>query len=200
MKKEQLKPGNMLNPLPVVMVSCGTTEEEYNIITVAWCGTICTDPPMCYISIKPNRYSYNIIKKNKEFVINLTTEKLASITDWCGVRSGEQYNKFKEMNLTAGTASKIKTPIIMESPINLECVVKDIIKLGSHDMFIAEIVSVNINENLMSNETGSINFDDLNLLSFSHGNYYKLGRKIGKFGFSVQKKKKKNNRIDRNKH
>lgn len=191
MKKEQLKPGNMLNPLPVVMVSCGTTEEEYNIITVAWCGTICTNPPMCYISIKPNRYSYNIIKKNKEFVINLTTEKLASITDWCGVRSGEQYNKFKEMNLTAGTASKIKTPIIMESPINLECVVKDIIKLGSHDMFIAEIVSVNINENLMSNETGSINFDDLNLLSFSHGNYYKLGRKIGKFGFSVQKKNKK---------
>ncbi|OFX44729.1 MAG: flavin reductase, partial [Bacteroidetes bacterium GWA2_30_7] len=142
MPKIQWKPGTMIYPLPAVMVSCGSDIEEYNIITISWTGTICTNPPMCYISIRPDRYSHGIIMKNKEFVINLTTKKLAYETDWCGVNSGREHNKFQEMKLTPSKAQIVKAPIINESPVNIECIVKDILALGSHDMFIAEVVNV----------------------------------------------------------
>ena len=184
-----LKPGNMLNPSPVVMVSCGNTPDEYNIITVAWTGTLCSDPPMCYISVRPERHSHDIIKRNGEFVINLATERLAFATDWCGVRSGKKFNKFIEMNLTPVKGQVIKAPLIYESPVNIECVVKDIIPLGSHDMFIADVVAVNASEFLMDKNSKILQLERGNLLSYSHGQYYTLGKRIGKFGFSVEKKK-----------
>jgi len=140
--KQDWKPGTMIYPLPAVMISCGSTPEEYNIITVSWVGTICSNPPMCYISIRPERFSHDIIKRNKEYVINLTTEELAKATDWCGVRSGKNYNKFKEMQLTPGKATIVNAPIIEEAPLSIECRVKEIIPLGSHDMFISEVVNI----------------------------------------------------------
>jgi len=187
--KINLKPGNMLNPSPVVMVSCGNTPDEYNIITIAWTGTICSDPPMCYISVRPERHSHDIIKRNGEFVINLATERLAFATDWCGVRSGKKFNKFIEMDLTPVKGQVIKAPLIYESPVNIECVVKDIIPLGSHDMFIADVVAVNASEFLMDKNSKILQLERGNLLSYSHGQYYTLGKRIGKFGFSVEKKK-----------
>lgn len=187
--KRQLKPGNMLNPVPVVMVSCGSTMEEYNILTVAWCGTICSDPPMCYISLRPERHSYPIIKKNKEFVINLVPSSLTEISDWCGVRSGKKFNKFLETNLTPVKGQKVQAPLIYESPVNLECVVKEIIPLGSHDMFLAEIVAVNVDDNLFDKKTKEMRLERANLIAYSNGHYYNLGKIINKFGFSVQKKK-----------
>lgn len=188
-EKRQLKPGNMLNPVPVVMVSCGSTMEEYNILTVAWCGTICSDPPMCYISLRPERHSYPIIKKNKEFVINLVPSSLTEISDWCGVRSGKKFNKFLETNLTPVKGQKVQAPLIYESPVNLECVVKEIIPLGSHDMFLAEIVAVNVDDNLFDKKTKEMRLERANLIAYSNGHYYNLGKIINKFGFSVQKKK-----------
>jgi len=187
--KINLKPGNMLNPSPVVMVSCGNTPDEYNIITIAWTGTICSDPPMCYISVRPERHSHDIIKRNGEFVINLATERLAFATDWCGARSGKKFNKFIEMDLTPVKGQVIKAPLIYESPVNIECVVKDIIPLGSHDMFIADVVAVNASEFLMDKNSKILQLERGNLLSYSHGQYYTLGKRIGKFGFSVEKKK-----------
>ena len=187
--KRQLKPGNMLNPVPVVMVSCGSTMEEYNILTVAWCGTVCSDPPMCYISVRPERHSYPIIKKNKEFVINLVPSSLTEISDWCGVRSGKKFNKFLETNLTPVKGQKVHAPRIYESPVNLECVVKEIIPLGSHDMFLAEIVAVNVDDNLFDKKTKEMRLERANLIAYSNGHYYNLGKIINKFGFSVQKKK-----------
>lgn len=187
--KRSLKPGNMLNPVPVVMVSCGSTMDEYNIITVAWCGTICSDPPMCYISIRPERHSYPIIKKEKEFVINLVSSSLVEITDWCGVKSGKKVNKFLETDLTPVKGQKVKAPLIYESPVNLECVVKDIIPLGSHDMFIAEVVAVNVDDSLFDKKTNEMRLERANLAAYSNGHYYNLGKIINKFGFSVQKKK-----------
>lgn len=187
-EKKAIKPGNMLNPSPVVMVSCGSDIEEYNIITIAWTGTICSDPPMCYISVRPERHSYNILKKNKEFVINLVNEPLAAVTDWCGVKSGKKYHKFYESNLTPIKAQKVKAPLIAESPVNIECVVKDIIPLGSHDMFIAEIIAVNVDSSLIDKKTNEIRLFQANLVTYSHGQYFGLGKILGKFGFSVQKK------------
>lgn len=181
----------MIYPLPAAMISCGNTPEEYNIITVSWLGTICSNPPMCYISVRPERHSHAIITRNKEFVINLTTERLAKATDWCGVRSGEKYNKFEKMNLTPGKASVVKAPIIEESPLCIECRVKDIIRLGSHDMFIADVVNVKAEDSLLDKETGKFHLEESGLLAYAHGNYYGLGQHIGKFGWSVQKKKKK---------
>jgi len=186
--KRQLKAGNMLNPAPVVMVSCGETPDEYNIITVAWCGTVCSDPPMCYISVRPERHSYPIIKERQEFVINLVSAELAERTDWCGVRSGKKYNKFLETDLTPVRGSKVKAPLIYESPVNLECVVKQVVPLGSHDMFLAEIVAVHANETLFDKKTGAMHLERANLVSYSNGHYYQLGKIIGKFGFSVEKK------------
>ncbi len=179
----------MIYPLPAAMISCGKSEEEYNIFTVAWIGTICSDPAMCYISVRPSRHSYDIIKRNGEFVINLTNEKLAYATDWCGVRSGRDYNKFKEMKLTPMKTQVIDSVLIEESPLSIECKVKQIIPLGSHDMFIAEVVNVLADEQYMEKETGAFKLSDAHLMAYSHGAYYKMGEKIGKFGWSVQKKK-----------
>ena len=190
MSKVIWKPGTMIYPLPAVMVSCGSVPEEYNIITISWTGTICTDPAMCYISVRPERYSYNIIKKNREFVINLTTKKLAFSTDWCGVKSGNSHNKFSEMGLTPYPASKVKAPLINESPVNIECIVKEIKELGSHHMFISEVVAVNADERYIDKDTGLFRFNEAGPICYSHGKYYETGSFVGKFGFSVQKKKK----------
>jgi flavin reductase (DIM6/NTAB) family NADH-FMN oxidoreductase RutF len=190
MSKELWKPGTMIYPLPAVMISCGCNESEYNIITLSWVGTICSDPPMCSISVRPERHSYEIIKKNGDFVINLTTKDLAFATDWCGVKSGKNVDKFKEMNLTPVQADKVKSPLIAESPVNIECVVKEIKPLGSHDMFIAEIVAVHADTKYMDEKTGAFQLEKANPLCYSHGKYYEMGNFIGKFGFSVQKKKK----------
>lgn len=187
--KREFKPGTMVYPLPAVMVSCGKTAEEYNIFTASWVGTICSEPAMCYVSIRPSRHSYDIIKRNGEFVINLTTEELAYATDWCGVKSGRDFNKFEEMKLTPQKTSVIDSVLIKESPLSIECKVKEIIPLGSHDMFIAEVVNVLADEKFMDPETDAFRLEDAKLMAYSHGNYFKMGEKIGKFGWSVQKKK-----------
>jgi len=197
MTKEIWKPGTLVYPVPAVMVSCGSEKKEYNIFTASWTGTICTDPAMCYVSIRPERHSYGIIKKNMEFVINLTTKKLARATDWCGVRSGRDYDKFKEMKLTPVQGSKVKAPLIKESPINIECVVKEIKQLGVHDMFIAEVVAVNADKKYLDPETGAFNLQAANPICYSHGKYYTLGEKLGKFGFSVEKKKTRKKRLQK---
>lgn len=181
----------MIYPLPAVMVSMGSCPEEYNIITIAWVGTICTNPPMCYISVRPERYSYPILTKNKEFVINLTTASLSHATDWCGVRSGRDYHKFEKMKLTPGKACCVNAPTIEESPLCIECRVKEIIPLGSHHMFISEVVNVQADTDYLDQTSGKFELFKANPLVYAHGNYYELGKKIGKFGWSVQKKKKK---------
>lgn len=178
----------MIYPLPAILVSCGSTPEEYNLITVAWTGTLCTNPPMCYISVRPERHSYSIIKKNMEFVLNLTTEDMAFATDWCGVRSGRDYNKFEEMKLTPGKATVVKAPVVEESPLCIECRVKEIISLGSHDMFMAEVVNVRADERYLNPQTGKFELSESHPLVYLHGAYYGLGKKIGKFGWSVEKK------------
>ena len=185
--KQDWKPGTMIYPLPALLVSCGSTEEEYNIITVAWAGTICTNPAMCYISVRPERHSYPILKRNMEFVINLTTKSMAFATDWCGVRSGKDYNKFEEMKLTPGKAKIVSAPIIEESPLCIECRVKEIISLGSHDMFIADVVNVKADDKYLNAETGKFELSEANQLVYVHGGYFELGPKIGKFGWSVEK-------------
>jgi len=190
MTKILWKPGTMIYPLPAVMVSCGSNPDEYNIFTVSWTGTICTDPPMCYISVRPSRHSYPIIRKNGEFVINLTTKALAFATDWCGVKSGADYNKFDEMKLTPEKGAVVKAPLIRESPVNIECTVKEIKELGTHHMFISEVVAVNAEKELFDEKTGVFRLYDADLICYSHGKYYETGRYIGKFGFSVEKKRK----------
>ncbi|MCU0409369.1 MAG: flavin reductase family protein [Bacteroidales bacterium] len=193
MEKVIWKPGTMIYPLPAVMVSCGDREDNYNIITVSWTGTICTDPAMCYISVRPERHSYGLIKSCGGFVINLTTSALAFATDWCGVKSGRDHNKFSEMKLTAARASEVNAPLIMESPVNIECTVRQIIELGSHHMFISDVVAVNADKSLIDQHTGRFRLDEAIPLCYSHGKYYETGQLIGKFGFSVQKKKKSRN-------
>lgn len=189
MKKQQWKPGTLIYPLPAVLISCGETEEEYNMLTVAWVGTICTNPAMCYISVRPERHSYDIIKRTKSFVINLTNEDMARATDWCGVRSGKNYNKFKEMHLTPQPAQKVAAPIVLESPLSLECEVIEIKELGSHHMFIANVVNVQADERYIDPVTDEFRLSDAKLIAYSHGHYYKLGEEIGKFGWSVRKKR-----------
>ena len=188
-RKRLLRGGNMLNPTPVVMVSCGSTPDEYNIITIAWAGTINSNPPMCSISVRPERHPYDIIKREGSFVINLVNKELTPFADWCGVRSGKKYNKFMETGLTPVRASKVNAPMIEESPVNLECKVTQIIPMGSHDLFLAEVVAVHVNESLFSKKTDAIELFRANLVTYSHGHYYTLGEKLGKFGFSVEKKK-----------
>lgn len=190
MSKINFKPGNMLYPLPAVMVSCGNITEDSNIITVAWTGTICTNPPMAYISVRPERYSYDIIKSSGEFVINLTTENLTYATDFCGIRSGKDVDKWKECNLTKEAADTVKCPMIKESPVNIECQVKEIKELGSHHMFIADVTAVHVDEKYMD-ESNKFNLNDSRLITYSHGSYFSLGRKLGTFGYSVKKKKAK---------
>lgn len=187
--KQDWKPGTLIYPLPAAMISCGSTPDEYNIITLSWLGTICTNPPMCYISVRPERHSYDIIKKNMEFVINITTDDLAFATDWCGVKSGRNTNKFEEMGLTPGKSSIVQAPVIVESPLNIECRVKEIISLGSHDMFIADVVNVKADEKYIDPETDKFCLEEANPIAYSHGQYYNLGNKIGGFGWSVKKRK-----------
>ncbi|MDR0748227.1 MAG: flavin reductase family protein [Tannerellaceae bacterium] len=187
--KTDWKPGTMIYPLPAVMISCGSEPAEYTILTVSWVGTLCTNPPMCYISVRPERHSYPILKKNMEFVINLTTESLAFATDWCGVTSGKEHNKFGEMNLTPGKASVVKAPLIEESPLSVECRVREIMALGSHDMFIADVVNIRADDKYLNEATGAFDMEKAKLLAYSHGKYYGLGQLIGKFGWSVRKKK-----------
>ncbi len=187
MSKINWKPGTFIYPIPVVMVSSGTMEKS-NIITVAWTGILNTNPAMCYISMRPERHSYNIIKESGEFVINLTTQQLAYATDWCGVKSGKNVDKFKEMKLTKEEGKFVKAPLIKESPISIECKVKEIIPLGSHDMFMAEVLSIDVDEKYID-EKGAFDISKCDLIAYANGGYYPLGDKIGKFGYSVQKKK-----------
>lgn len=190
MAKQTWKAGNMLYPVPAVMVSCQRDGEKPNIITVAWAGTICTSPAMVSISIRPERYSYDIIKETKEFVINLTTKELTYATDYCGVRSGRDVDKFAMLNLTPSKSNMVKAPGIEESPVNIECEVVEIKELGSHHMFIAKVVSVTIDDEYMS-ESGKFELNSANLVSYSHGEYFEMGKKIGKFGYSVKKETEK---------
>lgn len=184
------KPGTMIYPLPAILVSCGASPEEQNLITVSWVGTICTDPPMCYISVRPSRHSYDLIKKNMEFVLNLTTKEMAYATDWCGVRSGKDHNKFEEMGLTPIQSKYVSAPMVDESPLSIECRVKEIVSLGTHDMFIADVLNVAVDERFLDTETGRFKMEEANLLVYSHGNYYEMGNQIGHFGWSVKKKNK----------
>lgn len=189
MGKKEWKSGTFIYPIPAVMVSCGNMEKS-NIITVAWTGIINTNPAMCYISVRPERYSYNLIKETGEFVINLTNEKLVYKTDWCGVKTGAKVDKFKEMHLTKQKAKHVKCPIIEESPVAIECKVKEIKELGSHHMFIAEVLAIDADEQYI-NSKGAFDISKCDLIAYANGGYYSLGKKIGKFGYSVEKKKKK---------
>lgn len=182
------KSGTFIYPLPAVMVSCGDMEKS-NIITVAWTGIMNTNPAMCYISVRPERYSYNLIKESGEFVINLTNQDLAYATDWCGVKTGAKVDKFKEMHLTKEKAQNVKCPIIKESPVAIECKVKEIRELGSHHMFIAEILSIDADDKYID-EKGAFDITKCNLITYANGKYFSLGKPIGKFGYSVQKKNK----------
>ncbi len=187
--KQVWKPGTMIYPLPAVLVICGDMERS-NLITVAWTGTLCTDPAMCYISVRPERYSYELIKERMEFTINLTTADMARATDWCGVRSGRDYDKWKETGLTPVEGVKVGCPHIAESPLSIECRVKEIVHLGSHDMFIADVLAVLADETLLDAETGAFQLGNAGLLNYSHGQYYAQGQPLGRFGWTVAKKKK----------
>lgn len=188
MGKVVWKPGTMLYPIPPVMVSCGTLEKP-NVITVAWTGIVCSDPAMTYISVRPERYSYELIKKSGEFVINLTTESLIWTADYCGVKSGRDINKFDLSSITAAASTQISAPLIVESPINIECRVDRILQLGSHDMFLSKILAINADEKLLDSK-GVLHLENAGLVATSHGKYFALGRQLGTFGYSVKKKKK----------
>lgn len=190
MGKVSWKSGTFIYPIPAVMVSCGDMEKS-NIITVAWTGILNTNPATVYISVRPTRYSYNIIKETKEFAINLTTTKLARATDWCGVKTGAKFDKFKEMNLHKEKANFINCPLIKESPVSIECKVKEIKNLGSHHMFIADVLSIDADDKYID-ENGAFDISKCDLIAYANGGYYSLGKKVGKFGYSVQKKKRRN--------
>ncbi|MCR5032604.1 MAG: flavin reductase family protein [Lachnospiraceae bacterium] len=187
MAKQSWKPGNMLYPIPAVMVSCALEGEKPNIITVAWAGNVCSSPAMLSISVRPDRYSHHILKESGEFVVNLVDKKLTRACDWCGVRSGKDYDKFREMHLTPMTMEKVACPGIAESPVNIECKVKQIIPLGSHDLFLAEVVCVDVDEAFLD-EKQRLDLRKADLVAYSHGEYFELGEKLGKFGYSVAKK------------
>ncbi len=183
------RPGNMLYPLPAVMVSAADKAGNANILTVAWTGTVCSDPAMLYISVRPERYTYHMIRETGEFVVNLTTERLAYATDWCGVRSGRDVDKWKEMALTKGAADQLAyAPVILESPVNIECRVTEVKELGSHHMFLAEVAAVQVDERYMK-KGGKFELNTTGLLAYSHGEYLGLGKELGKFGWSVKKRK-----------
>ena len=187
--KQIWKPGNMLYPIPAVMVSCARPQEKPNIISIAWAGTICSSPAMVSISVRPERYSYSILRETGEFVINLVTEDLVRAADYCGVKSGREVDKFQEMKLTPCPSEKLAAPGILESPVNIECKVTEVKPLGSHDLFLAEVLSVSVDEAYLD-ETGKFHLNDTRLVSYSHGEYFGLGKKLGSFGYSVRKKKK----------
>lgn len=188
MSKQSWKPGTLIYPLPAVLVTTGATPEEYNMLTIAWTGTICTDPPMCYISVRKERHSYDIIRHTGEFCINLTTEAMAHATDWCGVRSGRNEDKWKATGLTPMTNPHVSAPIIAESPLSICCRVREVKELGSHDMFIADVVGVEADDRYIDPETGKFSLDKASPIVYSHGEYYSLGKLIGHFGWSVRKK------------
>ena len=198
MAKILWKAGTMVYPAPAVMVSCGTMEKP-NIITVAWTGTVCTDPAMTYISVRKQRHSYDLIKQSGEFVINLTTEHLVKETDFCGVKSGRDHDKFKEMRLTPISGSFVSAPMIKECPVSIECRVTQVIELGTHDMFLAKVLGVTVEDQYMD-ETGKFRLDRAGLMSYAHGTYYRLGEPLGTFGYSIMKKKtqKKREALKRN--
>ncbi len=182
------KPGNMLYPLPAVMVSCALAGERPNIITVAWTGTVCSSPAMVSISVRPERHSYHMIRESGEFVINLTTEELVRAADYCGVRSGRDVDKFEEMRLTPLKASQVAAPLIGESPVNIECRVEQVLGLGSHHMFLASVLAVDVDESWM-NEKGKLELNKAGLAVYSHGEYFALGKRLGTFGYSVKRRK-----------
>lgn len=187
MKKLVWKPSTLLNPVPAVMVTCADKYGKPNIITLAWAGTINSEPPMLSISVRKERYSYGLIKERGQFVVNLSTEKLAGAVDFCGVRSGATVDKFAAVNLTPAKASKVDVPLIAESPVNIECEVRQVIELGSHDLFLSEVLAVNVDEALLD-EKGKLRLDKAGLLCFSHGAYWGLKKPLGYFGFSVARK------------
>ena len=189
MSRQVWKGSTLLNPEPPVLVSCGSAGAA-NLITVGWCGTICTQPSMVSISVRPERYSHHLIKESGEFVINLPTESLVRAVDWCGVKSGRDVDKFSAMHLTPSPAAKVGTVLVEESPVNLECKVTQVIPLGSHDLFLAEVVAVDVDERLLD-ESGKLCLNKANLIVYSHGDYLALGRKLGSFGYSVRKKPRK---------
>ncbi len=191
MAKQYFRPGNMLYPLPAVMVSCQRQGEKPNIITVAWAGTICSSPAMVSISVRKERYSYKIIKDTGEFVINLVTKDLVRALDYCGVRSGRDVDKYKEMHLTVLPSRIVAVPGIGESPVNIECRVTETKSLGSHDLFLAEVVNVTVEDQYM-NRNGKFELNQAGLVTYSHGEYFELGKRLGSFGYSVQKERKKN--------
>ena len=191
--KETWKPGNMLYPLPAVMVSVTDGQGNDNIITVAWTGTICTNPPMVYISVRPSRYSYEMLKKTGEFVINLTTEELAFATDYCGVRSGRDVDKFKEAHLTKEPAQFVKAPMIKESPVSIECRVTEVKELGSHHMFLAEVLAVHAQQEYID-KNNKFQLNKAKPIGYSHGEYLGTGKSLGTFGYSVKKRKKQEKR------
>ena len=190
MSKQEWKPGNMLYPLPAVMVSCGREGETPNIITVAWAGNVCTNPPMLSISVRKERFSHGIIKDTGEFVVNLVGRDLVKAADWCGVRSGRDFDKFKEMHLTPQESRKVSCPGIAESPVNIECRVNKVLELGSHDMIIADVLCVTVDDKYMDDK-GRFDLGATDLVAYSHGEYFELGDKLGKFGYSVAKKPSK---------
>ena len=187
--KQSWKPGTMLNPLPAVIVSCGNAERS-NLITVAWAGTICSDPPMLSISVRPERFSHAMIRESMEFTVNLTTADMARATDWIGVRSGRDYDKWAETGLTPLPGQAVACPCVAESPLSIECRVRQILALGSHDMFIADVVNVLADERFINPDNGRFDLEKANLLLYSHGHYYATGQPLGHFGFSVRKKQK----------
>ncbi|MCH5335085.1 MAG: flavin reductase family protein [Alistipes sp.] len=187
--KESWKPGTMIYPLPAVLVGCGADESEYNLLTASWTGTVCSEPPMCYVSLRPERHSYPIIRRTGEFTINLTTASMARAADWCGVRSGRDFDKFAECGLTPLAGEKVAAPSVDESPVSIECRVREIIPLGSHDMFLADVVNVRVDQALIDPDTGRFDLARAGMLAYSHGEYFELGRFIGRFGWSVRKKK-----------
>lgn len=189
--KQNWKPGTMIYPLPAVLVSCGNKDRS-NLITVAWTGTICTNPALCYISVRPERYSWGLIKEHMEFTINLTTTAMARHTDWCGVKSGADVDKWKTTGLTPEEGVEVSCPSVAESPLSIECRVREIIHLGSHDMMIGEVLNVRADESLIDPATGRFKLEEAGLMAYSHGHYYSLGEELGHFGFSVKKPSTKN--------
>ncbi len=189
MAKQVWRGGNMLYPLPAVMVSCANAAGEKDIVTVAWAGTVCTNPPMLSISLRPERHSYHIIRESGEFVVNLVTSRLQRVCDWCGVRSGRDYDKWAECRLTAEPSARLElAPAIAESPVNIECRVRDVLELGSHHLFLADVVAVQVEEGLLD-ARGKLDLARANLTAYSHGEYFELGRRLGSFGYSVRKRK-----------
>lgn len=187
MGKISWKPGTMVYPAPAVIVTVGDSPSEWNMLTIAWTGTICTDPAMLFISVRPSRYSYPILMRNMEFTVNLTTQEMARATDWVGVRSGAEYDKWKETGLQPIPGEKVKSPTILQSPLSIECRVKEVVRLGTHDMFIADVLNLRADSRWIDPDTGAFSLKEAGLLVYSHGGYYGLGDFIGKFGFSVKK-------------